>query len=209
MPVMKKIGLIIIVAILAGGIGFFAGMEYKAYQVRTALTKAFQQTSSSPTPAQETSQPSVSDTNSIIDQARQEGDKIISKNIGDEVVLATIKFKINKVTEASTLSGGYGNPMVAPAGSKFVLLNMTVTNETNASFNLDPSNGFVVVDNKRREFNPQNAIGEVTNYLDQRELQPSIPETGTIVYLLPSDSISYSFNILKAGAKELYQIKLK
>lgn len=208
---MRKILGILLIILLAGSVGFFFGMEYKAYQVRTALQEAFQAPTPSPesTANQTPAQTNTTNTNSILEQAKAEGDKIITKKLGDEVTLATMKFKISKATETQTLSGGYGNPKTAPEGSKYLLLTMTVINLTNSSFNLDPSSGFVIVDNKKREFSPLTSIGLVDNYLDERTLQPSIPETGILVYQIPTDATNYSFNILKAGAKELYQVELK
>ena len=184
-------------------IGFFAGEEYKAYQVRSVIQKAFAPQSYNNSQSQTTNE------NSIVNQAKQEKDKTIVKHVGDEITLATMKLTINKVTETQTLSGGYGSPKVAPAGSKYVLLDMNVTNLTNASFDFVTSSGFVVVDNKQREFNPVSSIGDVDNYIDERTLQPSIPENGILVYQLPIDATNYSFNVLKGGVNELYQIILK
>ena len=209
---MKKIIIIVVTtAILSGGIGFFSGMEYKAYQVRSAFQQAFQAPTSTPNKPQTTQPPTptTKNSNSILAQAQQEGDKTIVKKIGDEVTLATQTIKINSATETQTLSGGYGSPDVAPSGSKYVVVNLTITNTTNSSYNFDPQSGYVLIDDKKREFSAQTSIGKVNNYLDERTLQPSIPETGVIVYLIPSDSTNYSINQLKGGTKELYQINLK
>ena len=209
---MKKIIIIVVAtAILAGGVGFFSGVEYKAYQIRSALQQAFQAPTSTPNKPQTTQPPTPTTTNSnsILAQAQQEGDKTIVKKIGDEVTLATQTIKINSATETQTLSGGYGNPDVAPSGSKYVVINMTITNTTKSSYNFDPQGGYVLIDDKKREFSAQTSIGKIDNYLDERTLQPSIPETGVIVYLIPSDATSYSINELKGGVKELYQINLK
>jgi hypothetical protein len=208
----KKIIIIVVAtAILAGGIGFFSGMEYKAYQIRSALQQAFKTPTATPTNPQTTQSPTsaITNSNSILAQAQQEGDKTIFKKIGDEITLATQVIKINSATETQTLSGGLGNPEVAPSGSMYVVVNMTVTNTTKSSYNFDPQSGYVLIDDKKREFSAQTSIGNIDNYLDERALQPSIPETGVIVYLIPSDAISYSINQLKGGVKELYQITLK
>ncbi|MGH7203510.1 MAG: hypothetical protein ACREHC_03655, partial [Candidatus Levyibacteriota bacterium] len=127
----KNIRSLIVVAIVAGGIGFFAGMEYKAYQIRTAIENAFKPTQSSTSNQTGSTQPPASNGSaSLLDQVKAEGDKIITKHVGDEITLSTIKFTINKVTETQTLSSDYGNPKTAPAGTKFVLLDITITNIT-------------------------------------------------------------------------------
>lgn len=48
---------LIAVAILALGIGFFAGMEYKAYQIRSAVDEAFSGIFGEEEPVQETTRP--------------------------------------------------------------------------------------------------------------------------------------------------------
>lgn len=50
----------------------------------------------------------------------EEDVNIIEKGIGDEVTLATLKFKINKVEELSTLESQYGDIVSAKEDAKFV-----------------------------------------------------------------------------------------
>lgn len=190
---------IVIVAILIGlVIGFFAGMEYKAYQVR----QAFQQALSTP--------PNVSANKPILEQAKQESYKTIEKGIGDEVTLATIKFKVNKDEEKQTITSGYGTPKTAKPNAKFVIVDLTITNLTDSQFSFFPDDGFRLVDSNKREFQTySDSIGSIANYLNSRELAPSIPQTGVLVYEIPSDATSYSLVIAKGGAEEIYKVILK
>ncbi len=143
----------------------------------------------------------------------EDGDKndevVIDKNIGDEVELATIKFKINSAEEKQVLNGSFGSSKTASDGAKFVVLDLTVTNITKEGFDFD-SNGIQVTDEQGRKFDPwDDTIGNIDNYLEMRELQPSILETGMVVYELPADANSYSLSIGKRGTDEVYKIKLK
>lgn len=144
----------------------------------------------------------------FMEQAKKDNDTVINKAIGDEITLATIKLKINSSEEKQTLTPQYGSPVNAKADTKFIVVNADVTNITNKPMTMAPD--LVMVDNKDREFKTYNdTIGAVDNYLDYRELAPSIKESGNWVYELPSDATGYSLAIMKSGTNELYLIKLK
>ncbi len=190
---------IILILIVVFGLGFVAGMEYKAYQIRSAIGKAFNgnNTSTTPTPA------------SVIEEAKKEA-VVINKTIGDEIVLATGNIKINKTEEAKTLSAKYSAPKVATEGTKFIIVNLDVINTTKSEFSFAPDDVFLLVDNQKREYRTYNdSIGAVDNYLDYKTLSPSIKETGNLVYEIPEDATSYSLVTSKSGTNELYMIKLK
>ena len=186
----------VIIGLVIFGVGFFAGMEYKAYQVRTAFEDAFSGKSSD------------KDT-TMIEEAKKENSKVIQKAVGEEISLATIKVKVNNVEEKQSISSSYGSPKVAKEGTKFVVLDLDVTNIINNGFSFS-TNGIVIIDNKDREFETYNdTIGSIDNYLDVRELSPSVKENGFLVYEIPEDATKYSLVIAKDGTNELYKIVLK
>ena len=140
---------------------------------------------------------------------KTEVSKVIEKNIGDEVELATLKVKANSVEEIKTSNGSFGSPVKAKDGAKFVLVNFTLTNVTKDSFNFD-TNDIKLTDNQDRKFDAYgDTIGNFDNYLDVRSLQPSLPETGIVPYEVPEDATSYSIDFGKKGTNEVYRIKLK
>lgn len=131
------------------------------------------------------------------------------KNIGDDVELATMKIKINSVNEQQFIKARYSDKKIASEDSKFVVINLTVTNITKESFDFD-SDGIRITDDQDRKFDAwDDAIGGIDNYLEVRTLQPGIRETGMMVYEVPSDASSYRMNIGKMGTSEMYSIKLK
>jgi len=198
----KKI-ILIISALIVFGLGFFAGMEYKAYSIRVALQDVFAgvNTNANTNANQDTS-------NTVMQQAEKEKMQIIDKVVGDEIVLATMNMKVNSVEEKQILSPSYGSPKVAKEGTKFVVISLDVTNTTNSKFTFSPD--LVVVDNKDREFSVySDSIGAIDKYLNYKELSPSIKESGFLVYEMPNDATNYSLMIAKAGTKELYKITLK
>lgn len=185
-------------------IGFFAGMEYKAYEVRNAVQQAFTEPSRQ---NPEASQVLTDDT--MMTAAKEANYETISKTMGDEVALATLKFKVNGVKEASTISSGYGSPKTAKNGAKFVVVELGVENTTNSSFDFFPDDGLRLVDSQKREFTTYpDSVGGVTNYLNVRKLAPGVVESGVIVYEVPENASNYSLVTSKAGANELYQVNL-
>jgi len=206
---MNKIILkILVIVVVCLTIGFFAGMEYKSYQVRSALQEATnvfnelnQQTI--PTPEKQEEQAERG-------QGTQDEYIFIEKNIGDEIEFATIKVKVNGIKEKQILSGGFGTPAIAKENAKFVVISLSITNTTDANFTFSPDQGFILVDNKERQFTTyEDTIGSVEDYLNVRELAPSITESGFLVYEMPKDAISYSLLVGKGGTNEIYKINLK
>lgn len=132
---------------------------------------------------------------------------VIDKAIGDDVELATMKFKVNTAEEKQVLKRSYGET-TASEDTKFVVLNMTATNITSDSYDF-AEDDFKLIDDKGRKFDAFGSIGNVDNYLDVRSLQPSIPETGVVVFKIPSDATNYGIQIGKKDTNEIYRVKLK
>lgn len=134
----------------------------------------------------------------------------IEKNIGDEIELTTIKFKINKVEEKQYLSHSiWGITATAREDTKFILISMSVTNITNDTFDFDFGDIYLIDQNGRKFFPYQNSIGSVDNSLQMRRLSPGIKENGFVIYELPKDATAYSLVIGKAGTNEVYKVILK
>lgn len=133
---------------------------------------------------------------------------VIPKAVGDEIILSTIKLRVNHVEEKQTITSNYRSPRSAKEGAKFVIVNADVTNMTNKAFTFPPD--LIVGDNKNREFKTYaDSTNTIDNYLDYRELSPGITENGNWVYELPKDAESYKLYVKKSGTRELYEIRLK
>lgn len=134
---------------------------------------------------------------------------VIEKGVGDEVELATIKFKVNKVEEKQVLTKSWGDPTLAKENAKFVVVDMNITNITKTSMTF-PDEAFVLIDNQERQYEIySNTIGSIDNYLNMRTLAPSIMESGVIVFEIPQDATSYSITIAKAETNEAYKVILR
>lgn len=184
-PFLKTKGGMAIVIIVGLFIVFFIGSEYRAYQVRKAIKDVFNNESGEPA----------------------KNKKIIEKKVGEEFELATIKVKVNGVEEKQVISSQYGSPAIAKENAKFVVLNLDITNITKDTFML--LDDIPLIDSQERIYGNYTAIGAIDNYLDVRELSPSITENGVMVYELPNDATSYALAIDKGGTNERYMVKLK
>ena len=155
---------------------------------------------------------SSSDTNqestTAMENAKKDNMTIIPKNIGDEIQFTTLKLKVNRVEEKQTISAKYSSPKTAKEGAKFVIVNADLINTTNKAFTMSPN--LIIVDNKDREYKTySDTIGAIDDYLDYKELSPSIKETGNWVYELPTDATSYKLISGKSGTNEIYEVLLK
>lgn len=194
--ILKTLAIVIVCLAVGFSVGFFVGDESAVNRVNR-LSEPSQQTIPTPEKQQEK-------------QEAQDKYVFIEKSIGDEIELATIKFKVNKTKEKQTLSGSFGTPAIAKENAKFVIIDLSITNITNSDFTFFPDDGFKLVDNKERQFTSyDDTIGNIENYLNVRELAPSIKESGVIVYEIPKDATGYSLFTGKVGTKEIYKVKLK
>lgn len=114
----------------------------------------------------------------FMEQAKKDNKTIITKAIGDEIPLATIIIKVNSAQEQANITAQYSSPKVAKDGAKFLVVNLDITNTTNKAFTFDPQ--LLIVDDKGREFKTYDSIGAIDNYLNYKELSPSIKETGNL-----------------------------
>jgi len=194
----KKKSSVAIVTLITGlVVGFFGGMEYKAYQIRSSITD---------------SMGDIFDTSSVEEEKEiiEEKEVLIEKEMKEEVELATLKVMANSFEEKQILSGGFGSPAVANEGAKFVIVSLFVTNTTDETFDFYIGDGFQLIDGKDRKFNSyDDTIGNVKNYLSMRELAPSVKESGVIVYEVPEDAGNFAVLIGKAGTNEIYKLKLE
>lgn len=185
-------------------VGFVMGMESKIYQLENSdkkiISMGFVQKQNNEPVSNQTSAP----------QVKKKSPNILSKQIGDEVVLGSEILRVNKVLEQQSISSSFGSPKISKEGAKFIVIGLDMTNITNSSFSFWPDEVLLLVDNKDREYKEYSStVGNINNYLDNRRLSPSIKETGFIVYEIPTDSEGYSLITQNSSTNDIYQIKLK
>ncbi len=188
---MTKTALILIIVSL---ISFFLWMEFKSYQIRSALNNWFNQ---------------VISTNSNQSEAEVKIEPIkINKGIGEAITLSTLELKIIKSEEKETLTAKYSEPKVAKPNTKFVVITLDVKNIINEPF-MDFFRDLTLEDGNWKKYLPIDSIWVVDNYLAWRNLQPWINESGIVLYELPKETDSYYFTIGKKWSNDLFYVKLR
>ncbi len=183
----------LIIAIVGGIVifvaGFFVGDAYRVNQIKSAFS-------------------GLGSGSSAGELSKEK--KVTGKDIGEEVDITTMKIKVNKAEEKNSISSQYGDAKAAKEGTKFVVVDLNVTNTTDSKFTFSPNKALALVDDKNRKYETyEDSIGSIDKYLDMRELSPSIAETGVLVYEVPNDSANYGILIDKDGANERYRVGLK
>lgn len=183
----KQIIIAVVVAVILFVGGFFAGDAYRVHQIKKALNGL------------------GSDSSEL-----SKDKKIVDKKLGEEVDITKMKIKVNKSEEKNSISSQYGDAKSAKEGTKFVVIDLSVTNTTDGKFTFSPNNTLQLTDNQNRKYQTyEDTIMNIDNYLDMRELSPSIAESGVLVYEIPNDSTSYGILIDKDGSNERYRVGLK
>ena len=182
----------ILVSVILIFISFFAWMEYKSYQVRSALQEAFTDDIS-------TNENTISDVNLEVIEKNK-----IEIKMWESVTLSTIELKVITSEEKNVLTSTYWKPRIAEDWTKFLLLELSIKNILNETF-YDSFSDLSLVDNKGNKYLPIDVIWNIDNYIS-RDFQPLIEEKGFIVYKLPVDSSWYSLTIWKSGTNDMYYI---
>lgn len=213
---------ILIVAVLVALIsGFFIGQEVTKYRMKKKIEKAvagideiFSDNSEEETPMGEEpeekgGEDKVKDDNKS--QMQKEIEEMDSKEaeVGETIELATRSYVVESVEEKDMISSEYSEPKVAGEGTKFVVVELKVTNTTAEKYDFD-DDSLNLRTSDGDFYKPYNdTIGNISNYLNMRELNPKIPETGFVVYQLPETAKSYELLFAKANSNDLYRVKLK
>ncbi|EKD62419.1 MAG: hypothetical protein ACD_52C00175G0004 [uncultured bacterium] len=133
----------------------------------------------------------------------------IEAGVGQTINLKTMAVVVNKSGEQTTLSARYGSPKAAKDGAKFVSVNLTLANTTTSEFTFRPDENIRLVDSIGREYETySDSIGAVDDYLNYKDLSPSIDVSGSLIFEIPEDATSYYLLIAKEQSKEIYKVSL-
>lgn len=102
--------------------------------------------------------------------------------MGTVAKYALINMKVNNVTTDTTITS-YGKAHMAEEGTKYLIVNTTVTNTSKQPYSYDPfqllsNDGTLITASTSEE-----SYGE--DSLAFKELNPGVPMTGTTVYTIP------------------------
>lgn len=138
----------------------------------------------------------------------EEEKNLIEKAIGEEAELKTLNLKVTKVEESKKLTSEYYEDVLAKEATKFVLVSMDAVNLTKTEISFPDD--LKLIDNQDREFSIYSeSIGAIDDYLEYKDLAPSIKESGRLVYQVPEDSTNYYILVGKEGTDDVYKFILK
>ncbi len=186
----KRLLMIAVGALFTFGVGFWVGYDYKANEVRKAFTEAFS---------------NFGDDSGEEAAAPEAAPQFISHKQGEEITYATQTMRFNLAKSATSVSSQYGTPLVADPGTKFILIDHTVANTTDSPFMYEP---YILYDKDNKQYNASDqTIGHVDNYLTVRELAPNVPETGVVMFKVPSATKEFKFGAGKGGTSEIHIVE--
>lgn len=82
-------------------------------------------------------------------------------------------------------------------------------NITNRPLDLD-TYGFTLRDGEHRYYDEyEGTIGAIENYIDMRNIGPSLTENGVLVYEVPEDAKDFSLIMTHGDTNISYEMKLK
>ncbi|MDO8265730.1 MAG: DUF4352 domain-containing protein [Candidatus Saccharibacteria bacterium] len=179
----------VVIGILVGLVlGFFGGYEYRTKEIKDAVNEAFSTVSES----------FDSSFNSTSSEDEDVSLEYKTHAVGELVNFATQDMKLNSAVAKNSVSAPYGSPLVASEGTKYIVVNHTVTNTTDSPFMYTE---FVLWDSENKQYNyDSDATFNIENYLSVRELSPDVPETGVIVFKVPESTNSFRFGALKGSS---------
>lgn len=181
-------GLLVLVAAVlgVGAIGFWAGNEYKAREIRNAISDAFTEATDDSTTQRAEVEP-LKDVD------------IVKVKQGEVMKFATIDVVFISAKSTDMLTPEYGSPIVADQGTKFVIVKHTVTNTTKAEFAYEV---LPILDSEDKMYSHYSDAYGLSDSLVYETIAPAIPKTGVTVYQVPAETTNFTFGAGKGGTDQ-------
>ena len=110
-------------------------------------------------------------------------------DIGETVKFTTLDLRVNNVKESKEVGGKYGKS-TASDGAKFVVIDITITNNTKQQ--MEFSGEFLLIDEHDREYElHDDATFNMDDYIYYKDIGAGLSKSGTLVYEVPDNSNEY------------------
>lgn len=190
---MNKNIICLVILLLVWALCFFAWMEYKSYQVRTAIQEWFKNT--------------FWENKEAIKTEEKKESVRIDKNIWDKIILNTVELIVNKSEEKTNLEPSFWDKTITPKQwAKFIKLEVNVKNITQNPF-YDSFEDLFLQDSAWNNYSAKSCAWEIKDCIS-RDFQPWIEEKWNIFYEVPETATSFYLTVWKWGTNETYFIKL-
>jgi hypothetical protein len=128
----------------------------------------------------------------------------IELQIGDKAEFSSIEYTIESINTTDLIEVEFSEDIRAEGNTTFLVVEMAITNLTDEPIQLGTNEIFYLEDDSGRTFNEYEDSFLIDNSLQFRELSPSIPESGVVVYEIPSDIESVLLATRKQDTDEVY-----
>ncbi len=145
---------------------------------------------------------------SVDKNTSQQEEQIIEKNLYEEIELASIKVNIKSFEEVKNIQPSWGEPIFPSEGAKFIKVDLTVTNITDAEFTLG-SDWLFIYNQDDKKFSEHDSSYELDSYIGYETLKPDIPLSGNILFEISNSSTELYLLMLKSGTSEKYKVELR
>lgn len=139
-------------------------------------------------------------------------EKFTSKEIGEQVDMTAISYRINKVTESKEVTAEYLDPKKSRNKAKYIIVDMTVINNKSSDYSFDPKLFFKLIDKENK--NNYSPDFEASSYdyktnLYYKSLSPALENDGIIVFEIPENIEAYGLLALDEAKDLTYYTVLR
>ena len=184
----KTVIIVVLVAIVSLGLGFWTGYDYRTKEIEDAFTDAF------------------GVENNEDEEAELESSDFVLYEIGDTIEYATQTMRVNSARSSDTFTEEYRSPEIASENSKFVIIDMTVTNTLDSSFGFEP---YVLIDENDRMYSSSDRLNSIQDGLMYETLSPDVPKTAKVVYEVPEDATSLKLGGRKGNDPDIHAVAIE
>lgn len=126
-------------------------------------------------------------------------------DIGAEVKYATQTLRVNSV-KTEKIINSYGEAYVADTGTKYLIVDMTVTNTTKEPLTFDSFN--LLSDDGELAQSTTDVVVYGENSIRSKTLNPRVPVTGTDIFVIPEDLHTTNIGSMRGSSDQFVGVRL-
>ena len=129
--------------------------------------------------------------------------------IGEEIQLNNFKMRVNSVESKNTITS-QGQVYSAAEGTKYLVINMTLTNTTKEPIYLFGDFGkLIIMDDSETTYKPTSEVVSFTpDSVALLNLNPGVPDTGILTFRLPASVVSTNVGCLNLDGTKFIGTKI-
>jgi hypothetical protein len=121
------------------------------------------------------------------------------------IKFATQTLRVNSAKFTNVLASQYVEPVTSSPGATFLIINVTVTNDSDTPFLF---RDYKLFDSENRMYEASDDAYVLDDTMVGRKLGPGVAETGSVVYEVPKGAADFKIGGPNADTGRIYLIKL-